>query len=187
MVCNPCCAMMSSGHRHKILMSSGGRILCRSKSKSKLSPKKRITSAAPYYTELRSYKKVNNLSETIWLCACANPMCLLLMGVERLFAGLLLLLQCLAIVSGDCAKYGCTLSASFTCPTDFYSGSFWPELAQSYQDDNWKPTGAGCVTNQGNVDCPLEDKKRGRYYLHVHLLCYTAQKYAVARGLCKCV
>lgn len=86
--------------------------------------------------------------------------------MESLFA-VLLLLQGLTLISGDCAQYGCTLSASFTCPTDFYSGSFWPELAVSYQDDHWKPTGAGCVTNQDKVDCPLQDKGNGRYIIAI--------------------
>lgn len=76
-------------------------------------------------------------------------------------------------VSGDCALYGCTLSLSFTCPTDFYpppatnsSSSpgprgqqpevgFWPDLAYSVEDKTLKPTGAGCVTNSGKIVCPF--------------------------------
>ena len=77
--------------------------------------------------------------------------------MARLLVVFLLFLQCLALASCDCAVHGCTMSTSYTCPTDFYSGSFYPELAQSFQDDTWKPTGAGCVTNDGKIDCPLID------------------------------
>ena len=76
----------------------------------------------------------------------------------NMIQGLLLLLQLLQYLpraSGNCAQYGCTSSLSFTCPTYFYEGSFYPELAASYEDADWKPTGAGCVANDGKVLCPF--------------------------------
>lgn len=66
-----------------------------------------------------------------------------------------LLLQRVPGTACNCALYGCTLSASFTCPTDFYSGSFYPELASSYEDKDLKPTGSGCATNAALIVCPL--------------------------------
>ncbi len=57
--------------------------------------------------------------------------------------------------NGNCALYGCTLSLSYTCSMDFYEGSFFPELAQSFEDDQLAPTGAGCAANHQIIVCPF--------------------------------
>ena len=68
--------------------------------------------------------------------------------------GSLLLMQ-VPRAGGNCGLYGCTLSLSYTCAMDFYEGSFYPELAMSFEDKQFVPTGAGCAANHEMIVCPL--------------------------------
>ena len=72
-----------------------------------------------------------------------------------MLAVVLSVLQLLPRANCNCAVYGCTPSLSFTCPTDFYDGNFWPDLAVSYEDNHLLPTGAGCVANDDRILCPM--------------------------------
>jgi len=77
-----------------------------------------------------------------------------------LAATLVLILQLVPRAWGNCALYGCTLSLSYTCSMDFYEGSFFPELAMSFEDDQLVPNGAGCAANHQIIVCPLAGQNK---------------------------
>ena len=75
-------------------------------------------------------------------------------NMEFLLFAVIVLLSSLPPSQSSCALYGCTSSLSYTCPTDFW-GPFLLGSVLSYQADEAKPTGAGCVTNANKTLCPF--------------------------------